>query len=67
MTQVPNLEDIAAELEAQNAELAAAVDLAETMPERPIVDEGFLQAFDDVTEPPSAIGHQLLLTPGIRA
>ena len=52
MTKVPTLEEVAAQLEAQDADLAAAADLAEAIPYGLTVDESFREAIDDATEPP---------------
>lgn len=66
MPQAPTLDDLTARLEAQNAELASAAELADTMPAGITLDESFVQAFDDVIEPPAAARDHVLCF-GIRA
>ena len=66
MTQMPPLEDVAAQLEAQDRELAIAADLAATIPDGHTVDESFVRAIEDATEPGVVASNPLFLT-GIRA
>jgi hypothetical protein len=66
MTQMPTLEEMAALLEAQDAELATAAELAATIPDGLSVDERFVEAFDEVTEP-RAQSNDALPPRGIRA
>ena len=51
MPPMPTLEDLAALLEAQNAELSEAERLAETIPSDVMLDKSALDAFDDCVEP----------------
>jgi hypothetical protein len=65
-TRLPTLEDIAAQLEAQNIELAETAQLAESIPNDLSIPESALQAFDELTDPPAFRGGELLCC-GLRA
>jgi hypothetical protein len=66
MTRQPTLEELAAELDAQNTELADMARLAESISDDFRISESALRAFDDLTEPPASGGGHLLCV-GIRA
>ncbi|HSO36600.1 MAG TPA: hypothetical protein VLT33_28940 [Labilithrix sp.] len=53
MTQLPTLEDVAAQLKAQDDDLAVAAQLAETVPHGVTANPSFIDAIDDLTEAPA--------------
>jgi hypothetical protein len=66
MSQVPTLEELTAQLDAQNAELAETARLAETIAAGSTIDKSALAAFDDCVEPRVTAGNTPLCH-GIRA
>ena len=67
MTKLPTLDELTAQLEAQNADLAATAELAETIGDRFTVDGSFVQALDEATEEPRTKGIIPAAAFGIRA
>lgn len=67
--QTPTLDDLVAQLVAQDVELTDAARVAETIPAELTVDESLLSAIDDATELRGGLGASPWphLAPGIRA
>jgi len=66
MTQLSTLEELAAQLAAQNEELESSAALAEAIPDGITIDRRVAEALDDVTEVPHTGGVSPVYV-GIRA
>jgi len=65
MKQVPTLDELSAQLESQDAEFAAATELAASIPNHVVIAESALEDFE-LVEPEAPLGVQLFCF-GIRA